>query len=121
MDSNADISKIIGMIMENPDIIEKIKNLTQKSSENENEYKEDSAIEKNEYKEKQNLDSLQKEEKTIDYIKEVSKEHIDKKGIDKKRRNELLCALKPYISKKRSDAIDTMLSLFDIFEIMKER
>ena len=34
-------------------------------------------------------------------------------------RKELLCALKPYVSSERAHAIDTMLSIIDVLDMMK--
>ena len=127
MDTNTDLSKIIGIIMENPDILERIKSLAKKDdSPPENESTERQIEIKSEnvaYTENDSADfKMQKEEnENINTITADSEPTYFKKGFNKKKRNELLCALKPYISKERCKAIDTMLSVFDIFEIMKER
>ena len=36
-----------------------------------------------------------------------------------RNRGELLCALKPYVSKERAQAIDSMLSIVEILDVMK--
>ena len=36
-------------------------------------------------------------------------------------RSQLLCALKPYVSKERAGAIDSMISIAEILEVMKAR
>ena len=38
-----------------------------------------------------------------------------------KKRQNLLCAIKPYVSPSRAAAIDTMLSLFDIINLLSVR
>ncbi len=37
----------------------------------------------------------------------------------RRSRGELLCALKPYVSKERAQAIDSMLSIVEILDVMK--
>lgn len=107
MAENQDISKIIGIIMENPDIIERIKSLADnESSRNEEKLSEVS------------VPTVQNEEKSepasatrATYAKLQSKQ----------RRRELLSALKPYVKSERAKAIDTMLSIVDVIDVMKER
>ena len=36
-------------------------------------------------------------------------------------RSQLLCALKPYVSKERAGAIDSMISIAEILEVMRAR
>lgn len=104
MDSNTDISKIIGLIMENPDIIDRIKSL----AENESQPTASTVTEE--------AAPTVKEERTesVPTYKEASRR-------DKKRRSELLCALKPYLSESRSKAIDTMLNIIEVIDLMKVR
>ena len=100
--AEADLSKIVGLIMENPEIIEKIKELNSKSdtasdikeSESEKEEKETSV------------------EDTPIIAPESSK---------RTKRKELLNALKAYVSEERGRAIESMLSIADILELMKTR
>ena len=91
-----DLSKIINLIMENPDIIERIKNLG----------KDESADGKDEVIAPP-TDSG--EEKEIAPQKKPS------------RRRELIYALKPYLSDERGRAIETMLSIADVLDMMKTR
>ena len=109
MDASTDVSKIIGLIMENPDIIERIKSL---SSSAEPESKESSEkSEENAAKEA----VIQKE--STESAATYAREHRH----DKRKRSELLCALKPYLSESRSKAIDTMLNIFEVIDLMKVR
>lgn len=107
MDKNTDISKIIGLIMENPDIIERIKSLagsdvsTVASVEAAAPPKEENAAE-------------ERTEESVPTYKPTARH-------DKKRRSELLCALKPYLSESRSKAIDTMLNIIEVIDLMKVR
>ena len=95
-----DLSKIINLIMENPDIIERIKNL----GKDENKEGESEFIAPTEQKAGQ-----KGEEKEITPPPKHS------------RRRELIYALKPYLSDERGRAIETMLSITDVLDMMKTR
>ena len=101
--AEADLSKIVGLIMENPDLIEQIKGLSQKTESAEGE-KEIEASESN----SQNTDTE---------IVKANTEISDKRV----RRKELLHALKAYVSEERGRAIESMLSIADILDMMKTR
>ncbi len=109
MGENQDISKIIGIIMENPDIIEKIKSLAQNDSQNADNLKNDESIVVN-----ANSSSAESTTSTAEVV-------AMQKTQNKKRRRELLSALKPYVKSDRAKAIDTMLSVIDVIDVMKER
>ncbi len=114
MDGIADISKIIGIIMENPEIIEKIKNLAG-GNEGSESIQEVAAISE---------ETTQKipDEDIKNSAEEVAEASIVKPTVNtKKRRHDLLCAIKPYVSKERGRAIDTMLSVIDVLDIVKAR
>ena len=97
MSGGTDISKIISLIMENPELIEKIKALRDQSEKSEKE--ETAKI---------------KEEETA----AVSADPLHT-GTDKKRRDTLLCALKPYVSPNRAKAIDSMLNAIEVFNLIR--
>ena len=99
--AEADISKIIGLIMENPKLIEEIKNLA--SSDR--------------VEEKKTKPEIQKESEKENPMPEVR----DIENPSRIRRRELLSALKPYVSPERSRAIDSMISIADILEVMKAK
>lgn len=105
MDGTQDISKIIGIIMENPDIIEKIKTLADKTEIPTNEKSEPLPT---------------REAKPKAEAVSVSADTEDR-GAVKQRRHELLSALKPYVKSERARAIDTMLSVIDVIDVMKVR
>ena len=107
IDGNTDISKIMGLIMENPEIIEKIKLMMKENSSDESHEQ----TRKSESTDNHEEPVMAEPERTDDTYKKQSA---------KKRRNELLCALKPYVSSERSRAIDTMLSVIEVIDIMKE-
>lgn len=105
MGENQDISKIIGIIMENPDIIAKIKELAADSSEKDGSASVNSQV----------------TEEAAPVVNPTSDENSYSKLQSKKRRRELLTALKPYVKSERAKAIDTMLSVIDVIDVMKER
>ena len=97
MSNNPDISKMISLIMENPQLVEQISNLA-KSANTEN-------------------TKISNEESAPASVDPVSV------GIDGDRRNstrtQLLRAMKPYLSESRGRAIDSMLSISGILDAMK--
>ena len=99
--AETDISKIVNLIMENPKIIEEIRELSEKTTKEE----EPTAI----------------SEETVKTTEIEQKPTYEQKSSDKARRKELLRALKPYVSKERSNAIDSMLSIADVLEIIKTK
>lgn len=111
MEGMADISRILGIIMENPEIIEKIRQMAQTDDTSETE------IETSASPAPQEAQPAENEEKETD----SPKTSAPPRECDKKRRHDLLCAIKPYVSPQRSRAIDTMLSVVEVFEIMKAR
>ena len=119
-DSGMDISKLVGLIMENPDIIERIRGLVDTERDDESDkadgdasedvslVREDSAI---------SADAPSAEESAGD--NEAVSAAARARSITKQR-HDLLCALKPYVSKKRASAIDTALGIMDVIAVMKK-
>ena len=102
-----DISKVVGLIMENPALIEQIANLAKS--------KETSAA-----PEPKSEDAVVKQTETP--ATQVSGEptYVQKpRGVQDRAR--LLGALKPYVSEERGKAIDSMLTIADILDMMKAR
>ena len=104
--AETDLSKVIGLIMENPKLIEEIKNLAAKDSDKESE-KEIEAT--SEY---QSTNSTSETAEVLANNGDISA---------KIRRHELLSALKPYVSEERSKAIDSMMSIADILDMMRSK
>ena len=96
--SNPDISKIISLIMENPQLVEQISNLA-KSSENE-----------------PTNDSVPVESTPASAEAVPASAGLDKRN---STRTQLLRAMKPYLSESRGRAIDSMLSISGILDAMK--
>ena len=120
MSASPDLSKIIGLIMDNPELLDRIKTLAVTASSNEgDDVSAKEAIRKAEPAEPQaaTADAQYTEEKAAP----TSSTYEGRATHDAKRRRELLCALKPYVSSERSRAIDTMLSLAGVIDVMKRR
>ena len=101
--ADTDLSKIDGLIMENPKLIEEIKKLGQ-----EKEKKEDV---------KESVETVSDAEIQETIAVPAS---VEKNAGASKRKN-LLYALKPYVSKERQRAIESMISFSDILDVFKER
>ncbi|MBQ8720162.1 MAG: hypothetical protein IJY65_03930 [Clostridia bacterium] len=98
---NQDISRIVTLLTENPSLVEEIKSLIEKSAKEDAPASASPAI-----------------EDTVTLAPDAPDENI---GHGKGRRGQLLCALKPYVSKERARAIDTMMTFSQILDMMKER
>lgn len=92
----ADLSKIVGLIMENPSLIAEIKALA------------DGGAPKPEAEEA-------KAEPTEEVATRISAAQ------PRSRRRELLCALKPYLSEGRCRAVDQMISIGEILDMMRNK
>ena len=102
--SDTDLSKIIGLIMENPKLIEEIKSLaTQEKKE-----------------EPKEIDKAE-ESITDESLKADAEITAPIENDSRIKRRELLSALKPYVSEGRGKAIDTMMSIVDILDMMRSR
>ena len=92
-----DLSKIVGLIMENPNLIAEIRALAEKSEG----------------------DGAPKESAAPETEKEVTVSAPEAKSGRKRR--ELLLALKPYLSEQRCKAVDQMLSIGEILDMMRNK
>ena len=93
-----DISRVIGVLMENPEILEKISALVKG---------DDKAPE---------VPAPPTEEKNAaipTYTEAVLK------GVKHSRRAQLLGALKPYVKSERAQAIDSVIAIADILDMMR--
>ena len=98
-----DVSKVISVIMENPKLIGEISALV-----NAKESPKEAVIEAS-------IAETKEEPKIESQPTYAPVEH------SVSSRAQLLGALKPYVSKERAKAIDSMLSIADILDIMKTR
>ena len=102
-----DVGKIVGLIMENPGLIEQIANLArgQQSAEPEQPQAEISEP------------VVQKQEE----LSLPASQPVYAQSSERVNRARLLGALKPYLSDERAKAIDSMISIVDVIEMMKTR
>lgn len=100
-----DLSRIVNLIMENPKLIEEIKNLS--SSENNSEEK------------RETTEVVAEEAKSATEV--ASSGAVRDENLNRIRRKDLLCALKPYVSEERGRAIDSMMSIADILDMMRSK
>ena len=91
-----DVSRIVSLIMENPKLIEEISALAKSDG-----VKGDAPVQK---------------EETPTEVQEASVSIAPKPQGRSAPRAQLLCALKPYISKERAGAIDSMISISEILD-----
>ena len=101
-DKTPDISKIISVLMENPDIIEKISSLA-KTDNRESPSREESA----------------EKEKSAPAVSVMSEEEDG--AMRRERRSRLLCAIKPYLEPRRQEAIDSMIAIAEVLDTIKRR
>jgi len=106
--AEADLSRIVNLIMENPKLIAEIKNMASQNKENSEDVKEAAAIDTTETVE------LNENDATVANA-------FPQKNEQRSRRNSLLSALKPYVSEKRCQAIDSMMSIADILDVVRTR
>lgn len=112
-DSGIDISKIVGLIMQNPEIIEKIRSLAELDS-NEDDVEPTAKVDTGAASE-QNEDDTEAKVLSEDDATAAAAIHLN----SSRHRHDLLCALKPYVSKKRANAIDTALGIMEVIAVMK--
>ncbi len=100
--SAPDISKIISVIMENPDILERISSLIKSDAQ------------------KEEADTAQiPEAEDNRSIPTYTESAALRPG--RARRSQLLCALKPYVKKERAQAIDSVIAIADILDMMRRK
>ncbi len=108
--AETDLSKIVNLIMENPKLIEEIKNLSAEKGEKENTEPD-----------KEELPTVNDKSESV-AAPAVTYENMGAAvGINRIRRKDLLLALKPYVSEERGRAIDSMMSIADILEMMRSK
>ena len=97
------LAQIVSLIMENPDLVEKIRSIAAQSLNAESESEEVTV------------------EKTVSesVAEETSppREEPERQGASHKRRTELMRAIQPYLSPKRQNAIETMITVAQLIDI----
>ena len=99
--AETDISRVISLIMENPKLIDEIKGL----------------VEKDGTTEKAPETKVIEDAKRIEEAPSISSDAVR----PKKRRQDLLAALKPYISDERRKAVESFVTIAEILEVMREK
>ena len=103
---NLDVGRVIGLIMENPQLIEQIANLAKGQSES-----------KDEPPKETDIPTVKQAGDTTPVMSEPTYQ----RGGSHTNRAHLLGALKPYVSSERAKAIDSMISIADILDMMRTR
>lgn len=100
--AETDLSKIINLIMENPSLVEQIRNLASES-------------------EQESTAAVQKAEEEVKVAASAYTDGADTyKNPQSSRRNELLRAVRPYVSEQRGKAIESMITIADIILAMRQ-
>lgn len=103
MQDTPDLSKIVNLIMQNPSLIEQISALANQDNEEKSETQpDDNSVQTN--------STLEENANAQPFVRS-SRSH----------RNELLSALKPYLSESRRTAVDSMMSIADILDMMRKK
>jgi hypothetical protein len=96
-----DLSRIVSLILQNPDLIKQIEALAGQE-------------EKNEEADLGAAAEVQTEPKTVSASVPMQAHGNDKR----QKRAQLLTALRPYVSEKRSKTIDSLLGMVDLIDLM---
>ena len=104
-----DIARIISLIMENPKLIEEISRMAQGDGDGDTTV----SVAPN----KSEAEYSVKPSESTDAVETSAPPK--EKVTPRRNRGELLCALKPYVSRERAQAIDSMLSIVEILDVMK--
>ena len=105
-----DLSKIVSIIMENPKLVEEIRDMISKSEVS------DSPVE-----EKNELSETVAEKEISETAAQATYKSVAPTNSHATRRNELLRAMQPYVSKERSRAIESMITIADLLLAFKEK
>ena len=105
MANTPDIARVVSLIMKNPRLIEEISSMVNNNGDEH----EGDEVARNEEK---------KDPDTVQASPNIEKEE---RTPSRKNRSELLSALKPYVSKERAQAIDSMITIVNILDTMKGR
>lgn len=101
-----DLSRIVSLIMQNPDLIRQIEALAKDNSEN---TEADTQV---------STPPLPAPEET-EAVSKTAHASVAVRGADKReKRTRLLSALRPYVSEKRGKTIDTLLGAMDLWDLV---
>jgi len=107
MSTTPDLSKIVGLIMQNPELIAQISALANSESE---------------VSEAEEKDSVKISENEVEAVSLPPRQfQVGDERNMRAHRHELLSAMKPYLSEQRRTAIDSMSSILDILDVMMKK
>ncbi len=98
--ADTDISRVISLIMENPKLIEEIKGLADKDG---------------------GAQETVTSEPPAEVTKEIEAHTFEQAPRPRRRRQDLLEALKPYISDERRKAVESFVTIAEILDMMREK
>ena len=96
-----DLSRIVSLIMQNPDLIHQIENLAKQDANT---------------KEEDTMDT--KAAPPIPEAESTPTAAVAQSTGSREKRMRLLSALRPYVSEKRSKTLDTLIGAMDIFDLI---
>ena len=99
-----DLSRIVSLIMQNPDLIRQIESLAAKDKENT----------ENEASTSQPPAQTERTAAEITIPADAIPQRADKR----EKRTQLLSALRPYVSEKRGKTLDTLLGAMDLWDLV---
>ena len=109
--SDIELSSVISLIMENPELVAQIKKLAESRTDESSTDAKDTEIEVGKAEEP----VLDSNTQTVENSASVRKTHT------RGKRSELLHALSPYISEGRQKALETFMTIADILDMMREK
>lgn len=115
-------SKAFSEILSNPEMMSAISSLAKKFKASDTQEITPSAAdtEKEEEKKEEKAEESKETSALVERLPEILGMLSSKNsGIEKNRRSELLCALKPYLSQSRTDAIDRIIKLSELSSVFK--
>ena len=116
---NDNFSKAFGEILSNPEMLSTISSMAQKLKES-NTKKETTSTPEPITEENPNTNSSESTSLVNKFPEILGLLSSNKSaGFEKNRRSDLLCALKPYLSQNRIDAIDQIIKLSELSSVFK--
>jgi hypothetical protein len=104
-----DLAKIVSLIMENPRLIDEIKNLASTNGKTQSTESEDTEV----------ASPIVPEEKTSPTLSNIT--YTTSESDPRTKRKDLLTAIKPYVSPERGKAIESMMSIVDIIDMIRSK
>ena len=101
-----DLSRIVSLIMQNPDLIRQIESLANQNSEQKSNTNDNLSVGESSREESK--------EKAASLPASV----VAPIGSKREKRTQLLSALRPYVSEKRGKTIDTLLGAMDLWDLV---